>query len=69
MIIRDNTYKELIEIYLSFIKDKEKELKIEFKNNFEEFKDEKLTYSAFFDEKEFYNKFKEKKNTEKAMVF
>ena len=68
LIIRDNTIKEIIEIYLSFIKDKEKELKEKFKDNFEEFKDEKETYSAFFNEKEFFNKFREKKKTEKVMV-
>jgi len=68
LIIRDNTLKELIEMYLIFIKEKEKELKLKFNTNFEEFKDEKLTYSAFFDEEEFYKKFGEKKDTEKSTV-
>lgn len=47
-------------MHLSFIKDKEKDLKTEFKNNFVEFTNIKKTYSAFFWWKEFYNNFSEK---------
>ena len=68
LLIRDNTIKGLIEIYLSFIKENEKYLRTEFKNNFEDFKEEKEAYSPFFDEEEFFKKFNEKKTTQKSMI-
>lgn len=61
LLIRDNTYKDLIEEYLLFIKENEEELKTEFKSYFEEFNNEKETYSPFFDDEEFENKFKEQR--------
>ena len=70
LLIRDNTilsyfsidtYKDLIEEYLLFIKKNEDELKTEFKSYFEEFNNEKETYSPFFDDEEFENKFEEQR--------
>ena len=47
----------------------EKELKNEFPNDFEEFKDEKEIYSPFFAGEEFEKKFNEKKsNSEKKNI-
>lgn len=69
LLIRDNTNKDLINIYLSFIQENEKVLKIEFENYFEGFNDEKEIYGAFFDEDEFQRRFNTKKiNFEKQNV-
>ena len=58
LLINDNTNKELLIIYLNFLKKNEKQLKVLFNNNIEEFNDELNYYSLVFtkeENKEYFN--------------
>ena len=68
LLLQDNTNQELLILYLNFIKKWESDLKNDFGDGFEKFKDEIIYYSVCFNKEDYNNYFQLEKKSEKEKI-